>query len=291
MTGFYILKLISQYYYYCIRHQVRLTFGFLGFNIAQETLLALCQIGESLKEATVVEKKEDEDNFQAKFVGFSADAAISIKCKGFYFSLLQHNKPSLSLSVWSLNALSQINQSTAIINFSVADVNMHHFVETHIVGRDNKVYQKKLIFGRKAENLPTITIASKINMIDGLSVVQDMTVRLTAMRVLLVPSCVSSILSQLYDGALAKHLRTVGSPPQHIVHKKSTNVLDILLSPILSLCSGQVDIALGEIDLSFPSDYDSQSLSFNFGLQDILCKLRWGNVCVHGGLELLLMVP
>lgn len=254
-------------------------------------MLALCQIGEALKEAIVIEKKEEEDNVQVKSVGFSADAAISIKCKGFYFSLLQNNKPSLSLSVWSLNALSQINQCTAVINFSIADVTMHHFVETNVVGRDNKVYQKKLIFGRKAENLPTITIASKINVVDGFALVQDMTIRLTAMRILLVPSCVSSILAQLYDGALAKHLRTVGTPPQHNpTYKKSTNVLDTLLSPILSLCSGQVDIALGEIDLSFPSDYDGQPLSFNFGLQDILCKLRWGNVCVHGGLELLLMV-
>ena len=269
---------------------MRLTFGFLGFNIAQETLLALCLVGEALKEATVVEKKEDEDNFQVKSAGFSADAAISIKCKGFYFSLLQ--KPSFSLSVWSLNALSQINQSTAVINFSIADISMHHFVETHAIGRDGKIYQKKLIFGRKAENLPTVTIASKIQMIDGLAVVQDMTVRLAATRLILVPSCISSILAQFYDGELAKHFRNIESTPkpQQIIQKATSNVLDMLLSPILSLCSGHVDVALGEIDCSFPSDYDGQTLAFTFGLQEVLCKIRWGSVCVHGGVELLFMV-
>ena len=276
-----------------IRHQVRLTFGFLGFNIAQETLLALCLVGEALKEATDIEKKEDDDNLQVKSVGFSADAAISIKCKGFYFSLLQNKKPSLSLSIWSLNALSQINQSTAVINFSIADISMHHFVETHAVGRDGKIYQKKLVFGRKAENLPTVTIASKIQMIDGLAVVQDMTIRLAATRLILVPSCLSSILSQICDGELAEHFRNAESPPkpQQINQKAKTSfVLDMLLSPVLSLCSGQVDVALGEIDFSFPSDYDGQPLAFTFGLQEVLCKIRWGSVCVHGGVELLFMV-
>jgi len=270
---------------------VRLTFGFLGFNIAQETLLALCLVGEALKEATDVEKKEDEDNLQVKSVGFSADAAISIKCKGFYFSLLQNKKPSLSLSIWSLNALSQINQSTAVINFSIADISMHHFVETHAVGRDGKIYQKKLIFGRKAENLPTVTIASKIQMIDGLAVVQDMTIRLAATRLILVPSCISSILAQICDGELAEHFRNTECPPRpQQINQKAKTSLDMLLSPVLSLCSGQVDVALGEIDFSFPSDYDGQPLAFTFGLQEVLCKIRWGSVCVHGGIELLFMV-
>lgn len=269
-----------------IRHQVRLTFGFLGFNIAQETLLALCQVGEALQETVVVEKKEDEDNWQGKSVGFSADAAISIKCKGFHFSLLQNKKPSLSLSIWSINALSQINLSTAVMNFSIADISMHHYVETHAVGRDNKTYQKKLIFGRKVENLPSVTIASKIHMINGLAVVQDMTIRLTSTRLVLVPSCVSSILAQLYDGALAKHFRSFQSPPP----QSTAFTLDMFLSPLISLCSGQVDVALGEIDISFPSEFDGQPLAFSFGFKEILCKIRWGSVCVHGGVELLLMV-
>jgi hypothetical protein len=100
-------------------------------------------------------------------------------------------------------------------------------------------------------------------------------------------------LSQICDGELAEHFRNTESPPipQQINQKAKTSyVLDMLLSPVLSLCSGQVDVALGEIDISFPSDYDGQPLACTFGLQEVLCKIRWGSVCVHGGVELLFMV-
>ena len=274
------------------RHQLRLTFGFLGFNFVQETLVELCQIGEALKEAMITEKREDEESWQTKSVGLSADAAISIKCKGFNFSLLQNNKPSLSLAIWSLNTLSQISQSTAVINFSIADINMHHFAETHAVGRDGKMFQKKLIFGRKAENLPSITVTSKVNIIDGSALVKDMTVRIAAVRTVLVPSCISSICAQLCNGALANHFNN--NPKSMSQNVGNTNneavTLDRILSPILSLCSGQLDIVLGEIDISCPSDYDGQQLSLSFGLEEILCKIRWGSLCFHGGFEVLLLL-
>ena len=276
------------------RHQLRLSFGFLGFNLVQETLVELCQIGEALKGATSTEKREDEEKWQPKSLGLSADAVISIKCKGFNFSLLQNNKPSLSLAIWSFNMLSHISQSTAVINFSVADVNVHHFTDTHVVGRDGKMHQKRLIFGRKAENLPSITVTSKVLLVSGGSaMVKDMTVRVAAIQTVLVPSCISNICSQLCNGAFANHInnsssmKNVSSPNSG---KDKAFTLDKVLMSILSLCSGQLDIVLGEIDISSPSDYDGYQLSLSFGLEEILCKVRWGSLCCHGGFEVLLLL-
>lgn len=274
------------------RHQLRLTFGFLGFNLVQETLVELCQIGEALKGALSAEKREDEESWRAKSLGLSADVAISIKCKGFNFSLLQNNKPSLSFGIWSVNTLSQISHSTAIIKFSIADINMHHFAETHVAGRDGKMYQKKLIFGRKAENLPSITVTSKIN-ICGSALVKDMTVRIAAIRTVLIPSCISSICAQLCNGALANHFNNstiMNNNTSQSSGKDKALTLDRMLSPVLSLCSGQLDIVLGEIDISCPSDYDGQHLSLTFGLEEIICKVRWGARCIHGGFEVLLLL-
>jgi hypothetical protein len=297
------------------RHQVRLMVGFVGLNIIQETIVELIKTSKAVFTALEVpssalnNQSDEDDDLEASSSllnvkenkNDTTEIALSIKCKGISISLLENYKPLVSLNTWNMTLLSQTNKNVSIINFSIVDLGLYHFIEgNHPNIRDIKqLTQRKIIFGRKNEKIPCVSISSHIDHGNDYVMIRDCKISVASMRMIIVPSTLTEIVIFLCNNSIGKYIQsnanTISSSSNNLNNNpnitttdtETISLLDKLMLPLLSISSGQFNFTLGEIDVIFPTSYDdtNNNLKIFIGLKQCNCIGKWGNLCQFGGLE------